>query len=210
MKNDTLLYFSKPNEFLDFIDSLKMYNGWTIRSGTMNNRGETIRDRSYTETLRELFRERKLFRRNVSIAEIVSWLDNFVYMKRILKELEKQVGTKLYNKTEIYVEYKIRMSKMMRIDYILKYDDKICLLEFRTLDNFDKLRSTWSKKKTELLIYKELMQNYIFGHKFLTYAFIGVFEYHRTTPIQNHIEHNYKQVEYYTKYLRLFMYGFSE
>ncbi len=210
MKNDTLLYFSTPSEFLEFVDALDMYNGWTIRSGTMNSRGRSIRNRSYTNTLKELFSERDLFRKNVSIAEIVSWLDNFVYMKRILDQLEKDVGTKLYRKTEIYVEYKIRMSKMMRIDYVIKYEDKICLLEFRTLDSFNKLRPTWSKKKTELLIYKELMQNYVFGLHFLTYAFIGLFEYNHSTPIEKHITHNNKQVEYFSKYLRLFMYGFSE
>ncbi|MEC9485731.1 MAG: hypothetical protein UMR38_07630 [Candidatus Izemoplasma sp.] len=210
MKNDTLLYFSNPNEFIEFIDALNMYNGWTIRSGSMNSRGRTIRNREYAKSLRDLFSARNLFRKNVSIAEIVSWLDNFVYMRRICEHLEKEVGTKFYKQTEIFVEYKIRMSKMMRIDYIIKYDNKICLLEFRTLDSFNKIRPTWNKKKTELLIYKELMQNYVFGLNFLTYAFIGLYEYNRTTPNEKHIIHNEKQVEYFSKYLRQFMFGFSE
>jgi hypothetical protein len=210
VKNDSLLYFNSPKGFLEFTDSLNIYKGWKIYSGKMNKRGEMIRDRPYAVQLRELFSQKQMFRKQVSVAEIVSWLDNFLYMRRFLSHLEVAIGTKLFKQTEVFVEYKIKMSKMMRIDYVLQYNDNILLLEFRTLDGFNKIRSTWSKKKTELLIYKELMQNYLLDARYLTYAFIGLYEYENSSPVPKHIDHNKKQIEYLTKYLRIFMYGFSE
>ena len=82
MKNDSLFYFNNPNDFKKFINSLNIYNDWKIGKGTMNSRGESIRNKGYTNFLRDKFNSKRMFRRSVSISEIVSWLDSFVIMRR--------------------------------------------------------------------------------------------------------------------------------
>ena len=208
MKSESLFYFNSPKEFKAFILKLGFIEDWTIKRGLMNRRGFEISDKQYTIFLRNKFKEKGFFRRNVSVAEIVTWLDNFLLVDRFLKELEIQVGTKYYNQLEIFVEYRIRLSKNMRIDYIFKHKEKVCSVEFRTIETFEKIRPTWSKKKSELLIYKEMMLNYSIFDKYLTYAFIALYEYSKATPIYKHIEYNNNQIKYLSMYLREFMFNF--
>lgn len=210
MINDTLLYFSNPQEFFDFVYSQKIDDGWRIYSGMMNSRGKSIKEKPYTKLLADTFNAKGFFRKKVSVAEIVSWIDNFLYMQRILQQIKKDIGDNLYDQIEIFFEYKIIMSKNMRIDFIIKYNDKLLLLEFRTLDRFEKIRSAWDKKKLELIIYKELMQNYIQDKKFLTYAFIGLYEYEHSKIVSKHKDYNLNQVKYLSKYAKLFMFDFKE
>jgi len=73
------------------------------------------------------------------------------------------------------------------------------------LDNFKKIRSTWAKKKGELLIYKELMQNYIEDKRILTYALITLYEFNGKVSEQTHIKYNYDQAEYLAEYIRKFI-----
>jgi hypothetical protein len=209
MKSESLFYFNSPKEFKAFILKLGFIDDWTIKRGLMNRRGFEISDKPYTIFLKNKFKEKGFFRRNVSVAEIVTWLDNFLLVDRFLNELEMQVGTKYYNQLEIFVEYRIRLSKNMRIDYIFKHKEKVCSVEFRTIETFEKIRPTWSKKKSELLIYKEMMLNYSIFEKYLTYAFIALYEYSKTTPIYKHIEYNNNQIKYLSMYLREFMFNFS-
>lgn len=209
MISESLFYFNNPKAFKIFISKLGFLEDWSIKRGLMNRRGYEIAEKPYTIYLRNKFKEKGFFRRNVSVAEIVTWLDNFHLVDRFLNEIEKQIGTKFYNQLEIFVEYRIRLSKNMRIDYIFKYKEKICTVEFRTIENFDKIRSTWSKKKSELLIYKEMILNYSIFDKLLTYAFIALYEYSNDTPIFKHIEYNNNQIKYLSMYLREFMFNFS-
>lgn len=210
MKKNTLLYFSNPHEFHDFIYSQKIDDGWRIYSGTMNSRGKSIKDKSYSKLLSSTFNDKGFFRKKVSVAEIVSWIDNFLYMLRILKQLHTDIGDKLYNEIEIYFEYKILMSKNMRVDFVIKHRNILLLLEFRTLDRFEKIRTTWDKKKLELIIYKELMQNYISDKTYLTYAFIGLYEYEHSKIVTKHKDYNMNQVKYLSKYIKLFMFDFKD
>ena len=209
LSSESLLSFKNPTEFKSFIRELGFLDEWKIRRGLMNRRGYEINDKRYTSFLRNKFKEKGFFRRNVSVAEIVTWLDNFLMVDRFLDELESHIGTKFYNELEIFVEYRIRLSKNMRIDYLFKYKEKVCTVEFRTIESFEKLRPTWSKKKSELLIYKEMMLNYFIFDKYLTYAFIALYEYSKDTPIYKHIEYNNNQIKYLSMYLREFMFDFS-
>ncbi|MCK5761848.1 MAG: hypothetical protein KAH16_02995, partial [Candidatus Izimaplasma sp.] len=77
MKEESLGYFETPKSFQRFIDELDIYNGWKITKGLMNTRGELIRNKPYSNQLRKMFSVKKAFRREVSISEIVSWLDSF-------------------------------------------------------------------------------------------------------------------------------------
>jgi len=158
MKQDALGYFKNPKQYNEFVDSLDIYNGWKITKGLMNARGEIIRHKSYANQLRRMFSLKKAFRREVSISEIVSWLDSFVIMSRVIDNLKKSISNEEYDKIEIYFEYIIKMSKKMRIDFIIKYNESLLLLEMRMVDNFKKIKGTWTKKKSELLIYKELIR----------------------------------------------------
>lgn len=206
MKEDALGYFNDPKKYIRFIDSLDIYNGWKISKGLMNSRGEAIRHKSYSNQLRKMFSVKKAFRREVSISEIVSWLDSFVMMTRVIERLRTTISVEDYSKIEIYFEYIIKMSKKMRIDFIIKYNDSLLLLELRMVDNFKKLKGTWTKKKGELLIYKELMNNYIDDDKrILTYALITLYEFDGKEKNYAHEKYNNDQAQYLAEYIRKFM-----
>ncbi|MCK5387803.1 MAG: hypothetical protein KAJ22_00820 [Candidatus Izimaplasma sp.] len=206
MKEDALAYYSKPKDYLRFIEGLNIYNEWKILKGSMNTRGEAIRHKSYAIKLRKMFSDKKAFRREASISETVSWLDSFVMMTRTLDVLKRNNSREEYEKIEIYFEYIIKMSKKMRIDFIIRYETNLLLLEVRMVDNFTKLKGTWTKKKSELLIYKELMYNYIGSDiKILTYALITLHEYERREKMHKHIKYNNNQAEYLAEYIHKFM-----
>lgn len=205
MKQDALGYFKNPKKYNEFIDSLDIYNGWKITKGLMNARGEIIRHKSYANQLRRMFSLKKAFRREVSISEIVSWLDSFVIMSRVIDNLKKSISNEEYDKIEIYFEYIIKMSKKMRIDFIIKYNESLLLLEMRMVDNFKKIKGTWTKKKSELLIYKELISNYIEDKRILTYAFISLYEYNGKEKDLAHVKYNNDQAQYLAEYIRKFI-----
>lgn len=206
MKEESLGYFETPKSFQRFIDELDIYNGWKITKGLMNTRGELIRNKPYSNQLRKMFSVKKAFRREVSISEIVSWLDSFVMINRTLNILKTELSKEEYDKIEIYFEYIIRMSKKMRIDFIIKYNQKLLLVELRMVNDFGKIRGTWHKKKSELLIYKELMYNYI-NHdiRILTYALITLYEFDGKQKNQKHLKFNNDQARYLAEYINKFM-----
>ena len=205
MKTDSLLYFDKPDDFREYLKELDIYNGWRLQSGSNNDRGKAIEGRSYTRKLRDLFREKNFYHRQVSLPEIVSWLDNMVLMKRLLDELERTMDYDAFDELEISCEYMIRMSKKMRVDYILLYRDKMLLIEYRMVNTFEKLRPTWERKFSELLCYKELMSNYIQNKTIRLYGFIGMFEQDYKISKPKHIEYNRNQVQYLARYVNQFL-----
>ncbi len=205
MKEDSLLYFETPYKLRSFVNSLDIYNGWKIQSGIMNDRGKQIDGKSYTIKLRQLFRDKEFFRRNVSLAEIISWLDNIILISRVLDELEREIPINQFKKIKIIAEYRIKMSKNMRIDYVFIYKDNILLVELRTVNRFERLKSSWDKKFQELIVYKELINNYIFNMNIRLYAFIALFEYEEGKKKDKHIEYNNNQIKYISKYIKKFI-----
>lgn len=201
-EKDSLLAFSNFDSFILFYRDLEIYDNWRISSGTMNSRGECIRDKRYTIKLQEKFNEKNMFRKNVSVAEIVSWLDSFVFIKRLFESLKSSINTRTFSQLNIYSEYVIKMSKKMRIDYIITFKDRILLIEIRLVSKFDKIKPAWEKKKIELLIYKELLSNYIPSNvKVITFALVLLPEWDIHTKIDKHIEYNYKQVNFLKQYI---------
>ncbi len=205
MKENSLLYFDSPKELREFIKSLDIYQGWQIKDGLLNERGKQIEGRRYTKVLRELFKSKNFFRRNVSLAEIVSWLDNLVLISRLLDKLEKEVDREIFNCIQISVEYMIELSKKMRIDFVFIYEGRILLLEMRTVSKFEKLRSTWEKKFHELLVYKELMSYYI-EKRIILYALISLYEYEKKWSKAKHIDHNCKQLDYLILFMKTYLF----
>lgn len=208
LSENSLLSFVTLEHFLDFYKSLDIYKDWKITTGTMNYRGELIRSKPYSIMLQDIFRKKNMFRRNVSVAEIVSWLDGYKLIERLIQELMTTLPREIYKKIEIYSEYRIRMSKNMRIDYVLKYKDIILLLELRMVSRFEKIRPTWEKKKLELIVYKDLLRNYVFGDtKILNYALITLPEYKIKSEINKHIEYNANQIDHLMRYFIQFVLG---
>ena len=206
MKNDCLLHFKNPYQFKNFIFELGIYNGWRIDCGLMNNRGKNIESRGYTKILRKLFEENKLFRKQVSIAEIVSFLDTFVHLERVLNLLISKEEQNIIKEIEILFEYKIEMSKMSRVDCIIKYKDRICLFELRTVDSFNKLKTAYDKKRIELMIYKDMMLNYMDKiDKIVVLPLIGLYEYKDKKLNQEFYENNLKNAEFACEYIQRYI-----
>lgn len=201
MKNDSLFHFNNPIDFLNFLNKLDIYNDWKIGNGTMNSRGESIRYKGYTNYLRDKFNNKRMFRRSVSISEIVSWLDSFVIMRRFINVLRNSIENNEFNEIKIYCEYMIKMSKKMRVDFIIKYKNIILLIEFRMVNKFTKIKTTWTKKKLELLVYKELLENYTDKDiKILTFAFISLYEYEGKYLDNIHLNYNNNQIDFLVEY----------
>lgn len=205
MKEDTLLFFETPSELIAYLHELDVYNGWKIQSGLLNDRGKQVYNSRYVTMLRNRFDNRDFFRTRVSIAEIVSWLDNMSLMRRLVESLRAKLGRETAEKIHIYCEYMIQMSKKMRIDYVLEYEDSLLLLEFRTVNKFEKLRSTWQYKFQELLIYKELMSYYLPNKTIRIYAFIAMFEYDNKRLDLVQKQYNDNQVAYLTEYIQRYL-----
>ena len=202
MINESLFYFRNPTDFSTFIEKLNIYNDWKIGKGTMNTRGESIRNKGYTRYLRDRFNNKNMFRRSVSISEIVSWLDSFVIMKRLFDKLRENIERTEFDEIELYCEYVIKLSKNMRVDFVIRYKKIILIIEFRMVNNFSKIKTTWNKKKLELLVYKELMENYIeTDFRLLTFAFISLYEYDGKVIESLHFDYNNNQVDFLVRYL---------
>jgi hypothetical protein len=200
MREDSLIFFNNPMEYSKFISSMDIYGEWRVQSGILNIRGKIIEDRSYVKKLRETFALKKFFRKKVSVAEVVSWLDNFTFVSRLLNYIKKSITVEEFNEISICFEYMIRMSKKMRVDYVIKYKNRVLLLEMRTVYDFDKIRPTWSKKFQELLVYKELMSYYT-DFQIILYAFITMFEYDGRKLNQKNQEYNNNQIEFLARYI---------
>lgn len=200
MKEDSLYTFDTPQEFFNFYDELNIYGEWKIQKGLLNKRGSLIQNKPYVNLLRDKFFKRGFFRKQVSIAEIVSWLDTMFIIKRYLTMLQASIESSMYSQIKIYVEYMIKMSKKMRVDYIFKYNNTILLVEFRTVSTFEKIRPTWDLKFRELLIYKELMRYYIKHKSIILYAFITMFEYDNKRLVEKNHQYNENQIKYLVEY----------
>lgn len=202
LKNNSMLYFEKLEDFQMFYDSLDVYGKWVIQTGKMNDRGRLIENKIYTKVLRELFMQKKLFRRNVSIAEIVSFLDEYVFIERIIKNLKSKLDEKKYQLIKLYLEYKIPFSKNRRIDMIFEFKDKILVVEFRLSMDFPNQSGMWLKKEIELIIYKELLKNFLGeNYRIYLYALIGMPEYHQNKMIEKNVVYNSNNISYFVDYL---------
>lgn len=206
MKNNSLIYFKNPQEFDVFINDMDIYNGWKIESGFMNDRGEKIRNKSYSVKLRKLFNDKEMFRKSVSISEIVTWLDSFTHITRILTLLRLNFDADVIKEIEISFEYVIEMSKKSRIDCIIKYRDRLCLLEFRTVSKFEKMKTAFDKKRIELMIYKDMMGNYMpEKYKIIVLPFIGLYEYEEEKLIEKHKTNNINQAKFASQYIEMYL-----
>ncbi len=206
LKDDSMISFETPEQFRTFYENLLKGEQWKITTDTLNDRGYHSQDESYVKELRDLFNAKGLFRRSVSIAEIMSFMDSYYIMDKVFDALKKMLTPGDYNRINMCCEYRIKYSKNRRIDYILKYHNKILLIEFRLSATFPNMSSVWQKKETELLIYKELLNNYIPKEcHILIYAFIAMPEYDKKRPIYKHIKYNNQNAQYFADYINEFL-----
>lgn len=207
-KKNAMLSFEKLQDFGAFYKTLKVQGRWKIQTGKMNDRGKVIENNYYAKVLRKIFMDKQLFRRNVSIAEIISFLDEYVFIERIINDLSKKACETIFSKIKLHLEYKIPFSKNRRIDMIFEYNKKILVVEFRLSMDFPNQSAMWLKKETELIIYKELLSNFIGeDYKILLYALIGMPEYHQNNIIEKNVVYNTTNVQFFTDYLLTFLCG---
>lgn len=207
MKGNKFIEFKGVFEFENFIKRLNIYGDeWRIESGLLNERGNKVKNKRYFTKLRSTFDNTGIFRKKVSIAETISWLDSFTHVMRIIKLLKLKHGVDILNDIEIILEYVIEMSKMSRVDVIFKYQKKICLFEFTTVNKFERMKRAYQQKRLELLIYKDLMLNYLTSDiRIFVFPFVGLYEYFNNTRVESHYFNNVKQAEFATEYISKFL-----
>lgn len=207
-KRNAMLSFMNLCEFSEFYQSLQLRGRWNIQTGKMNDRGKLIENKRYTNTLKKLFMEKKLFRRNVSIAEVISFLDEYVIIDRIISLLETKLESDEFDSINLYLEYKIPFSKNRRIDMVFVHGKKILVVEFRLSMDFPNQSSMWTKKETELIIYKELLSNFLDkDFKIYLYALIAMPEYHLNRVIDKNVVYNRNNIEYFVDYLITYLFN---
>ena len=129
-------------------------------------------------------------------------MDNFYFIDRLIQSLKKKLKTNIIEQIEIFNEYKIPLSKNRRVDYILKYGHNILLVEFRISQDFPNTSNIWQKKELELIVYKELMSNFIPKNiSMILYAFIGMPEYNGNEQIVKHKKYNTDNLEHLAEYV---------
>lgn len=206
LSKDSMVSFKNPNDYFKFLEELKIPKSWRIETGLLNGRGKMIEEKSYVSKLRKVFNSKKLFRRNVSVAEIVSWLDGFVIIARTLRELKKSIDKEQFLSLKIYLEYRIEMSKNRRIDYIFEYRNQLLLIEMRLSDRFPNISNVWQKKEIELIIYKELLSNYL-SSKFniIIYALVYMPEYDRNNLLLKNNKYNTDNIGHLSRYIQKYL-----
>ncbi len=210
MNKSTLLYFGNPIEFVNYIHQFETYRKWKIEKGLMNDRGLEIEGTEFSIEVRRLFEEKEMFRKKVSIAEMTTWLDSFVHLERLCNIMIANFNNEQLNQIKVGFEYVVEMSKKSRVDAIIKYKDKYCLFEFSTVNSFYKLKPTFDKKRLELMIYKDMMQNYIeYPSKIICYPFIGLYEYDGNRRIEKYYQNNINNISYAYEYLKTFLLDFN-
>jgi len=206
MKNSTLLYFKNPMEFIEYINKFEVYRDWKIQNGLMNHRGFKVGGSDFFVEIRNLFDLKDMFYKKVSIAEMTTWLDSFIHLERLCKLMIANFCSAQLQEIEIGFEYVVKMSKKSRVDAIIKYRGRYCLFEFSTVSTFNKLKPTFDKKRLELMIYKDMMHNYIeYPSKIICYPFIGLFEYEDEERNEKYYNNNIKNISYAYDYIKKFL-----
>ena len=197
-----LKHFLNPSEFITYLSKLHFSSKWRIEEGTMNNRGAAIRNRRYSKKLKKYFSDANIFRKELSIAEM---FDSYIHLLRVLEFLELKVDETIYNNIEIVLEYVVDYSKGSRVDCMMIYNDNICIFEFTCVNKYEKMKTAFDKKKLELLIYKDMMYNYMVDKRIFSFAFVSIYEYHHGVEIQKHIDSNHKQAEFAANFIERFL-----
>jgi hypothetical protein len=66
---------------------------------------------------------------------------------------------------------------------------------------FPNISNVWQRKEMELIIYKELLSNYIKNKDIIIYAFIAMPEYNNTGKIDKNIKYNTQNINYFGDYI---------
>jgi hypothetical protein len=206
MEKDSLLYFNNPLEFIKYIHRFEVYKDWKIESGLMNDRGGKVANSDFFKEIRRLFELKGVFRKKVSVAEMVTWLDTFVHLERLFNIIIANYDNDYIKDIKIGFEYVVQMSKKSRIDCVIKYRNNYCLFEFTTVNKFTKLKASFDKKRIELIIYKDMMYNYISNKsKIICYPFVGLFEYHDGIRNNKFYINNKNNIAYAYDYLKAYI-----
>lgn len=207
MIGEKFLEFNGVYAFEEFVKELHIYNNeWKIRDGLLNDRGKAVQNRRYFKVLRDRFDSLNLFHMKVSLAETVSWLDSFTHVQRIIGKLKETESKANLNEVKILFEYVIEMSKSSRVDVIFKFKNRLCLLEFSTVNKFERVKRAFQQKRVELMIYKDLMLNYLpEDSRIIVLPFIGLYEYHKRHRVESHYYNNVKQAEFAAEYISKFL-----
>lgn len=201
-EENSMLYFKTLDGCLKYIRGLDIYGGWKINDGLMNDRGKHIENKTYVNELRNTFNAKRLFHKSVAISEIVTWLDSFIHLTRIIEYLQKINQQEILSDTQVIFEYVIEMSKLSRIDVIFKYKKRLCLIEFSLVNSFTRMKKAYQNKRIELMIYKDLMLNYLPNdYKVVVLPFISLYEYKDKKTVKKHLESNLKQAEFAARYI---------
>ncbi len=201
MSLNCLIHFN--NEYLvkTFIKEYKVED-WIIKAGRLNERGKEHINKTYVTTLKRLFNEKDLFYKEVSIAEVISWLDNLVHIKRLSDYLRSKVTASQFSVLEFIFEYKVKYAKNGRIDLLVKYNNTLCIVEFKNVDKFSLLRGAYREKGLEVLLYEKTLKTTLKkDYKIYSNVFIGLVEECDEVTLNNHIDNNKKNVRLLGDYI---------
>lgn len=204
-QTESMLFFDSLYDLEVFYQKFPIYQKWKITDQDINIRGNSVRNADYINYFKDKFNEKGLFRRSVSIAELVSFVDGYYIMKKIIEKLKNEITLSQFINVSLVSEYRIKMSKNRRIDFIFIYKSKILLVEFRITNKFPNQGSIWQRKETELLIYKELLTNYIKDKEIYIYAFLGMPEHKNNQLIEKNIKYNENNIGHFVEYIKTFI-----
>jgi hypothetical protein len=202
----SLLHFNNPMELITFMRRYEIFDTWRIESGLMNYRSMDVKMSKFYEDMSNLFVIKNMFYKKVSGAEVTTWMDTFIHLERLMNLFIANYDIDTLKKISITFEYVVKMSKKSRVDVIIKYNDDYLLFEFSTVDSMRKIKNKYDKKRLELIIYKDLMRNYIpYTSRIILYPFIGLYEFDSGELVQTNKDSNLKQVAYAYQYIKKFL-----
>ncbi len=200
--NIKCLYLARSRkEFYGKFDSLNL-KSWNIENQLFKDRAKYYEKHKFFIDLKDEFMDKSLTIWDLKSEEVVSWIDTFLILKRILED--SVFNDEVINLT-IIKEYPIVFGNHMRVDYLLVFERAIIVLEMGMF-NQDERRGEerYTKKLLESIAYRQIIENIVKGSvDVFNYTLIYRPEYDRikNTWLRNNINYNNDEIGKIIKFI---------
>lgn len=153
-----LAIFENINDFFNKVKNLYDVENWKIQSNSYEERANSIKNYTYFNILKECFNSSNLTNKNVTDAQIISFLDTLSIMYKVFSSIDEE---SIVQEMKIIMEYVIPELSKPRIDYILTFRNSMILIEFSKTSTIENLSNETTKKTQQLIGYTDMLKSNI-------------------------------------------------
>lgn len=155
-----MYFLENKKSFDELFESLEL-NNWNIENQLFKDRASFYAKKDFFTKMRNKFLSENLTIWDLKSEEIVSWIDTFVILNRVLtKEFINENNIEL----AVIKEYPLVYGNHMRVDYLIVFERAIIVLEMGMFNQDEKRgEERYTKKLLESIAYKQLIENMVNG-----------------------------------------------